>query len=342
MANPGNKPLKKKEAIATPDKMNCLRCNDLLSRDTFYDSDSELYQAVGKIPYCLKCLDEMFAIYAKHYKKLGFKNCERKAIERLCMALDLYYYDNVYDSAVKEGDKYPDTPLIARYIKQAKLYQYRKYNYNKTIEKRFNEAKSAVSVMNMDVLDEEKKREEIVKAEKFFGNGFEEDDYLYLYEQYCDWTTRHECETKSQEEMFKQICFTQLDLLKAKRMGADTKDLSFTLLKQMEAAKLQPKQNASETVADTQTFGTLIDKWENTRPIPEIDEDLRDVDKIGWYIDVFFRGHLAKMMGLKNGLSNLYTKFIEKFTVKKPEYKDNEDGEALFDTIFGNVDIGDT
>ena len=33
------------------------------------------------------------------------------------------------------------------------------------------------------------------------------DDYLFLYEQYSDWTARHECETKSQEEIFKQICF---------------------------------------------------------------------------------------------------------------------------------------
>ena len=45
-------------------------------------------------------------------------------------------------------------------------------------------------------------------------------------------------------------------------------------------------------------FGTLIDKWENTRPIPEIDEELKDVDNIGVYLDVFFKGHLAKMMGM--------------------------------------------
>ena len=85
----------------------------------------------------------------------------------------------------------------------------------------------------------------------------------------------------------------------------------------------------------------MIDKWENTRPIPEIDEELRDVDKIGWYIDVFFRGHLSKMMALKNGLSNLYSKFIKKYTVEKPEYDNDEDSEALFDAIFGNANMDD-
>lgn len=42
------------------------------------------------------------------------------------------------------------------------------------------------------------------------------------------------------------------------------------------------------------------------------------------------------MMGLKNGLSNLYNKFMKKYTVEKPEYKDDENNEALFDAIFGN------
>lgn len=119
-------------------------------------------------------------------------------------------------------------------------------------------------------------------------------------------------------------------------MGEDTKDITASFQKMLDSGKLQPKQNSGDTTADNQTFGTLIDKWENERPLPEIDEELRDVDKIGWYIDVFFKGHLSKMMGLKNGLSNLYTKFMEKYTVKKPEYSDEENSEVLFDAIFGN------
>lgn len=341
MASSGNKPLRKKEAIATPETMNCLRCNKPFDRDIFYDSDSEQFQSVGKVPYCKECLDEMRRQNVKKYKNLGYRNYERKAVERVCMMLDLYYADKIFDAAIGEKEKCPDTPFMSCYMKHVKLYQYRKKDYNSTIADRYKEAKDSIPIMSMNMLEDEKVEEELRKAEQFFGSGFEPEDYKFLYDQYTDWTTRHECETKSQEEMFKSICFTQLDLLKANRMGLDTKDLNFTFLKQLEAAKLQPKQNASETVADTQTFGTLIDKWENTRPIPEIDEELRDVDKIGLYIDVFFRGHLAKMMGLKNGLSNLYTKFIEKYTVKKPEYKDNEDGEALFDMIFGRSDLGD-
>ena len=42
------------------------------------------------------------------------------------------------------------------------------------------------------------------------------------------------------------------------------------------------------------------------------------------------------MMGMKNGLSRLYDKYMKKYTVTKPEYEEDDDSEALFDAIFGN------
>ena len=168
-----------------------------------------------------------------------------------------------------------------------------------------------------------------------FGSGFSREDYIFLYEQYSDWTARHECNTKSQEELFKQICFTQLDLFKANRSGQDTKTLNDTLIKQLDAAKLQPKQNAGDTTADNQTLGTLIDKWENTRPIPEIDEELRDVDKISKYISVFFFGHLCKMIGVDNDYARQYEEYMKEYTVDKPEYTDDDADEAIYHAMFG-------
>ena len=344
MASRGNKPLKKKEGISTPETLHCLCCNNVFDSDDFYSSDSELHESIGKVPYCGKCLDRFYRNYLKKYKSLEYDEPERKAIERICMSLDLYYSDKIYDSAIKDSKTRTEATLIALYIKQAKLYQYRNKNYDTTINEKYKDMKEkgvSGSTMTIYTKSDKERTEEVKNAAKLFGDGFNDEDYVYLYEQYSDWVARHECNTKVQEEVFKQICFTQLELLKATRRGDDTKDLNATFLKQLDAAKLQPKQSSGDTVAETQTFGTLIDKWENTRPIPEIDEDLKDVDKIGLYLDVFFKGHLSRMMGLKNGLSNLYTKFMKKYTVERPEYNDDEDGEALFDAIFGNADVED-
>lgn len=334
----GNKPLKKKESIVAPATLNCMCCNDELSAKEFYDSDSELHRAVGKIPYCKECLDKLYQSYMEKYKKLEYANPERKATERICMILDLYYSDKIFDSAVKqfEKDKATDAPFVSLYIKQAKLYQYRNKDYDTTTQEKYKAAKDNDSVFSIYDDSDAQKSEEVILGTKLFGSGFSDDDYVFLYREYCDWTTRHECQTKSQEELFKQICHARLNLLKAERAGDDTKDLMATFLKTLEAAKLQPKQNTGDALSDAQTLGTLIDKWENTRPIPEVDEELRDVDNIGLYIDVFFKGHLSKMMNLKNGFSNLYDKFMSKYKVEKPEYDADEDNEALFDAIFGH------
>jgi len=97
----GNKPLQKKEGITTPSELHCLRCNEIYNSDEFYASDSELHESIGKIPYCRRCLDEMYQNYLKKYEELKYINPDKKAVERLCMALDIYYSDKVFDSAVK-------------------------------------------------------------------------------------------------------------------------------------------------------------------------------------------------------------------------------------------------
>ena len=170
-------------------------------------------------------------------------------------------------------------------------------------------------------------------------NGFSNEDYKFLKREYDDWTARHECKTKAQEEVFKDICFNRLQNLKALRKGEDTKDITAAFQKMLDAGKLQPKQNSGDATAENQTLGTLIDKWENERPLPEIDEELRDVDKIGYYIDTFFKGHTCRTLNVKNAFSNLYSSMMKKFTVNKPEYnldEDDYDSELNFDTIFGD------
>ena len=284
-----------------------------------------------KIPYCKQCIEKFYQQLYEKYVNDGCEYPEQKAIKRLCMFLDIYYTEKVYNAAmqkVKESSN--DISPMAQYLRVIQLYQYNqeKQTYETTIseaeKKKF--ADTFNNVPNIDI-DE--------KVIEFFGKGFSDEDYEYLNREYQDWTARHECNTKAQEEVFKRICFKQLEILKATRCGEDTKNLDDTFQKLLDTAKLQPKQNSNEAMSDAQTFGTLIDKWENTRPLPEIDEELRDVDKIGAYLDVFFKGHLAKMMGLKNGYSRLYSKYMKKYTVEKPEYESDEDSEALFDAIFG-------
>lgn len=318
-------------AKTTKNKCTCFYCGNEYVETNYYKSGSIFYKNINTIPYCKQCIEKFYQHFYEKYTNEGCLTPEKKSIKRLCAIFDIFYTDSIYNSVMNkiQKDNMNISPM-GQYMKTIQLSQYKGKTYENTItqEEQNGIANSFEDLSGSRNVDE--------KTIKFFGAGFTDEDYEFLKEEYDDWVARHECKTKAQEEVFKRICFKQLEILKATRRGEDTKNLDATFQNYLDTAKLQPKQNSGDTTADNQTFGTLIDKWENERPLPEIDEELKDVDKIALYVDIFFRGHLSKMMGLKNGLSNLYNKFMKKYTVEKPEYSDEENSEVLFDAIFGN------
>lgn len=319
-------------AKTSKEKYKCFYCGREYVETNYYKSNSNFYSNIGKVPFCKQCIGKFYEYYCDKYTNEGCLTPEKNAVKRLCMIFDIYFNEKAYNDAVNDAKRRKKniTPLGA-YINMIQLQQHQGKTFDNTIsEEEIEDFSTSISdsVSGSTDVDE--------KTMNFFGAGFVNEDYEFLKREYEDWTARHECKTKAQEEVFKDICFNRLQNLKALRKGEDTKDITASFQKMLDSGKLQPKQNSGDTTADNQTFGTLIDKFENERPLPEIDEELKDVDKIALYVDIFFRGHLSKMMGLKNGLSNLYNKFMKKYTVEKPEYSDEENSEVLFDAIFGN------
>lgn len=316
-------------------KCTCFYCGKEYVETNYYKSNSEFYKNIGKVPYCKQCVEKFYQHYYEKYTNEGCLTPEKKAVKRLCMVFDIYYKEDAYNAAIDSAKKREMniTPMGA-YMKMIQLSQYKGKSYDNTISDEDKE--NFVANIPTNVSDSRNVDKATIQ---FFGAGFPDGDYEFLKREYADWTARHECKTKAQEEVFKDICFNRLQNLKALQKGEDTKDITASFQKMLDSGKLQPKQNAGDTTADNQTFGTLIDKWENERPLPEIDEELRDVDKIGYYVDTFFRGHTCKMLNVKNALSNLYSSMMKKFTVNKPEYnldEDDYDSEINFDTIFGD------
>lgn len=329
--------------------LQCVSCQEKKKEKDFSNSNNILFENCfkyhKKIPYCKDCINKLYNHYVKEYSKESVYP-ENKAIKKICMMFDLYYNDKIYNKAVEGLADKPSMTLISLYLNFLCLVQYKKKNYDTTLDEMKNEdsVKNDIIDINHNESNDTKKSAVSKKTIKFFGEGFSDEDYKFLEEQYGDWTTRHECNTKSQEEIFKDICYNRLQNLKAMQRGEDTKDISAAFQKMLDSGNLQPKQNAGDTMSDAQTFGTLIDKWENTRPIPEVEESLKDVDKIGLLIHTFYTGHIAKVLNLPSSLTALYDKFIKKYTVEKQEYSSDSDNEALFNSIFGkkNIDEQDT
>lgn len=307
-----------------PDLYKCCYCGKSYTKLTtnFPASQSELHAGLDyHLPICRKCLDILF----EHYTVV-YGGDEDLAIRRICEMFDIYYNVSLLNASRKITKS---RSRIHTYISRWNLQQYKDRTYDTTLDEERNRKEEVIETLD-DIEDKSKTK---IKTVKFFGTGFTDEDYAYLQEQYIDWTTRHECKTKAQEEVFKRICFKQLEILKATRDGKDTKDLDKTYQDLLSTAKLQPKQTDTDALSKDRTFGQLIKIWEDEKPIPEPEEEFKDVDGIARYLSVYFLGHLAKMVGIKNRFSRMYEEEMKKYTVEKPEYE--EDTEALFDAIFG-------
>lgn len=308
--------------IANNEIIMCPNCGEWLARSNFYNSNK---YKLGFYPICKKCV---IAKVEQREKQADKPNETKESVIEMCHDMDIPYVDSMYDKCCKTladdtGVHAKSSPFMQMLSSVLSL----PYLKNKT----FKDSEFPAD------LDQNSKSGIKKSTIKRFGNDFTTDEYLFLQDEYDDWTTRYECSTKAQEELFIRLCFKKLEIRKATLSGKPTKDLDESYQKLMSTANITPKQNSVDTLSEGQNFGQLIQRWEEERPIPECDPELQDVDKIGQYIDVFFKGHMAKMLNLKNPLQNIYESFMKKFTVTKPEYQEDDDSEELFDKIFGEM-----
>ena len=309
------------------DYIYCPQCNDFITRNNFYKSN-DTPSGINHTG-CKKCLLKSATDYDK---KNGIYKDNKQKAKKTLMLMDLPFIEDVYDAALVDvtnavNEKNRGTAWQQYMVMIQSLPQYRGLHWGNSEFKENSEYDDEYEV--------KENQKTIKRAKKRFGPGYSNEDYMFLENEYQDWVTRYECETKTQEIIFQRIAFKTWEIMKATRNGQPTKDLDASLQSLLSSGDLLPRQDKNNSASDSLTFGQLIDKWENEQPIPEPTDEFKDVDRIGLLIDVFFKGHLAKMMGLKNAFSRTYENFMKKYTVNKPEYDEDTDSEILFDQIFG-------
>lgn len=317
----------KKKKKATPPsgrtEFYCVMCGKKYTRLTgnFYRSSSPIHAGNdGFLPFCRNCVEELFELYVD---KLG---SEMEAVKRLCQKFDWYFSKRIYESTEKSSASFS---RMSSYVSKMSLRCYQGKTYDDTI-------RDEETVIN-DVTDLKNSNSDVKIKQKtvtFFGGGFEPEELKFLQDQYDDWTARHECSTKSQEEIFKNLCIAQLNILKAQQGKSSMKltDALKAFQDLLGTANLKPSQNNENAMVEQNTFGTLIKKWENERPISAPSPEWEDVDNIRKYVTIYFLGHFCKMLGVQNKYSSAYEKEMAKYRVEMPEYEGDDD--ALLDAII--------
>lgn len=313
--------------ILDRDLLLCPSCGNFISAETGFYFDKNY--ATNRYPICKRCL---IKIVEQRKTDKDEPNETKESVQKVLQMMDRIYDDNFYNECVKGAldnvkEKNRNSPF-ATYITAIQSLP----NWKGKTWKDSDFGETAIDQTEIN------ENSRILKnARKRFGTDYRPEELVWLENEYQDWITRYECNTKAQEEIYKNLSTNRLERKQAVKEGKPTKEIDKTFQELLATQNIQPRQTGMDTLAEAQTFGTLLQKYEDTRPLPEIDPELQDVDKIGLYFDVFFRGHTLKMLGLKNTFTNIYEKIMKKYTVTKPEYNEEEDSEAIFEKVFGSI-----
>lgn len=317
--------------IVNEDLVYCPHCGQWKKVDTaFYSSDRS---PDGIEHYaCRECLIDLCTDRDKDGNRIDNK---QKTVDTF-KKLDWYFDEKVYNEQLvkiseRTGEKVRGTAVQQFIVMLKSLPNWAGFSFSDSVF--LNEDDDIINLTSKRT-----PRKEIIKI---FGSGFTSDDYLFLQDQYDDWRSRTQVDSKSQETYITQICFKQLEIWKAQKAGKDTDKLVKSLNDLMNGANLQPRQNVGNAATDSLTFGQLIEKWELNSPIPEAQGEFADPDNIGKFLRVWFKGSLMRALGLDGGYSKEYDDYIQQYTVEKPQNIDDDDSvdETMYEKVFGKDEV---
>jgi hypothetical protein len=302
-----------------------------------------MYRGTGYLPICGECVDKLYEYYRKMLAD------DREAMRRICMKLDLYWSDHIYEMVERTAGV---NSRIKNYIGKTNLIKYIDKTFDDTLLEeatRNTDQRSDIFAFNEDMIPEEESdgEDDLSSIDQsiidFWGTGYSSSFYSELDRRYNDWTGGNEVPDPGERALYKQICLLETtiarDSAKGKAIDKNVNALN-TLLGSM---NLKPTQRKDEGDAelDHMPLGVGIQTWEFQRPLPETPDELKDRSHIIKDITIWFLGHACKMIGLRNGYCKMYEDAMEELRVKRPELADEDDDTFLSDIFDDTVAGGD-
>ena len=257
----------------------CYRCGKTQPHNAYYQSYSKLYGAYKHLPICKKCCDDVYLEYLDLYDD------SVRAMKRLCMALDLYFDKSSFTSCDPTDEK-----VVGKYFRRLNMIQNQGKDFGTSINEgvEFTEKEPDKKKKKNDD-DEEEKQAIDPRFIKKWGKGFEAADYDILQEHYKYLTDANPNRDSNQEIFINDLCYTQMQKMKALRDGRvdDYNKLTESYRKSFTQAGLKTVRDSSAT--DDFVLGVTIETMEKTAPAEYYldKERYKDFDGLSDYIERF-------------------------------------------------------
>ena len=252
----------------------CKNCSKLFNENDFY------YSGKKYLPYCKKCSEELAL--------------KEGSLDLATFSAFLKQVDKMFSYECWQDLQDLGEPYVRNYLELLK---------NKGLaSKKYKDSDNSIN------------NEEFGSDQELFKKWGVSNmsDVEFLENEYHEWETSYEINSKAMVDSVKQLCLVELDIRKARKSN-DVQSLDKLLRIKSQIlgdANLKPVQETGNAVNEQVTIGTLIKKFEQDRPIPE--DDTPDwVDNLQKWIV----GQLARMEGLTSDYTDDFNKELDKYGI---------------------------
>lgn len=278
------------------EKYICCQCGECLPETQFFKSYSSFYRS-GRLPICKECFisDVKLRLEDEDYKS------SKKAMQRMCMAFDIYFDEDIFDNC-DVGDDLGIT--VGNYMKKLNMKQYHGKTFDNTIKdgellsgERKVKRKKRVAIVDEYGNEDEQAKVKPKDVERW-GAGFEPQDYDELNSHYKYLKNANPNCDSNQEIFITDLCYIKMQQMKAVRNGEvdNFNKLTESYRKSFTQAGLQVVKDAN--AKEDLTLGEMAEMIEKYTPAEYYkDKKLyRDFDHIGDYITRFLLRPLRNLM----------------------------------------------
>jgi hypothetical protein len=190
-------------------KIKCTCCGEETAERNFYISKSFIYKATSHLPICKTCLGELYESYYEKYQDY------KLAIYYMCRAVGICFNLGSYNAVLQEIQNGKTTNVWQIYM--TKLNSLGSKN---GAGDDFDSSDSIDIEAEIQSSGEERGlTKEIIRK---WGNGYNDDDYVWLENTYNDWVSKYKSDTLSEQKTFKLLAIKEFQIMKTIEKNGNT------------------------------------------------------------------------------------------------------------------------
>ena len=246
------------------EKKICTCCGKELQLKEFYKSASAMYD--GKLPICKNCLADRYNTLLTTYEGSSID-----AFKHLMMNLDEYFDQELYDTCVmKYGINF-----IGEYMR---LVNGTKERRDKTS---LNNNLSTNETRDVALDDGTVVSEDLILR---WGRNRKKDDYLLLEKRYKQKLEDYPSDKPAEKAIIRSMCLLELDIEDARvKDKKSVPQLEKALADKFKQLGINPSDNSMYDEQSILMFGTMMETFENEKPIMDKQDLYKDVDEMNYY-----------------------------------------------------------